>query len=79
MLGKTAYTSMYSSTWSNRVRSGGYLGRLLITYLSLSLSFNPFNSLIFLFDFTEPCLMWHFGALWGFGPEPSDRGQWKVD
>ena len=37
MLGKTAYMSTYSSMWSNRVRSGGYSGRLLITYSSPSL------------------------------------------
>ena len=75
MVGKTAYTSMYSSSWSNRVRSGGYLGRLLITYSSPSLSLDPLDSLIFLLDFMGPCLMWHFGALWEFGSEPSDRGQ----
>ena len=79
MLEKTAYTSTYSSMWSNRVRSGGYLGRLLITYSSASLSFTPLDSLIFLLDFTDPCLVWHFGALQVFGSELSDRGQWKVD
>ena len=63
MLGKTAYMSMYSSTWSNRVRSRGYLGRLLVTYSSPSLSFNPLDSLLFVLDFMEPCLMWHFWAL----------------
>ena len=64
MLGKTTYTSMYSSTWSNRVRSGDYLGRLLVTYSSPSLSLNPLDSLIFLLDFTGPCLMWHFAMVW---------------
>ena len=79
MLGRTASMSMYSSIWSNRVRSGGYSGRLLLTYSSPSLNFTPLDSLIFLLDFTDPCLMWHFGALQGLGSEPSDRGQWKVD
>ena len=79
MLGKTAYTSMYSSTLSNGVTSGSYSSRLLITYSSLSVSFTHLDSLIYLLDFMDPCLMWHFGALWGFGLEPSDRGQWKVD
>ena len=79
MLGRTAYMSTYSSTWSNRVRSGCYSSRLLITYSSPSLSFTPLDSLIFLLDFKDPCLVWHLGALQGFGPEPSDRGQWKVD
>ena len=73
MLGKTTYMSMYSSMWSNRVRSGGYSGRLLVTYSSPSLSFNPLNSLIFLLDFMESYLMWCFGALQGFGSEPSER------
>ena len=73
------YTSAYSRLWSNKVGCGGCSSRLLITYSSPSLSFTPLASLNFLLDFTDPCLMWHFGALWGFGWEPSDRGQWKVD
>ena len=76
---RNTYTSMYSSTWSNRVRSGGYLGRLLITYSSPSLILDPLDSLNFLLDFMGPCLIWHFGALREFGSEPSGRGQWKVD
>ena len=65
---------MYLSMWSNGARSGGYLGRLLITYSIPSLSLNPLDSLIFLLDFMGPCLMWHFGALQGFESEPLDRG-----
>ena len=76
MLGKTAHTSTYLSTWSNKARSGGYLGRLLITYSSPSLGSNPLDSLIFLLDFMGPCLKWHFG---GLKSEPLDRGQSKVN
>ena len=63
MLGRTAYMSMYSSMWSNRVRSGGYSGRLLITYSSPSLHFTPLDSLIFLLGFHRTLLDVVFGAL----------------
>ena len=69
MLGKTAYMSMYSSMWSNMVRSGGYSGWLLMTYSFPSLGLNPIDSLIFLLDFMGPCLMSCFGILWGFRSE----------
>ena len=66
--------STYSSTWPNRVRSGVYLGRLLVTYSSPSLGSNPLDSLIFLVDVMGPCLKWHFRVLWGLRSEPLDGG-----
>ena len=65
MGGNTAYLSTYLSMWSTKVRSGGYLGRLLVTYSSPFLGLNLLDSLIFLLDFTGPCLMWHFGICGG--------------
>ena len=67
--------SMYSSTWSYRVRSGGYLGRLLITYSSPFLVLDLLDSLILLLDFKGPCLIWHFWALREVGSEPLAKGQ----
>ena len=66
-VGKTGYMSTYLSMWSNRVRSRGYLGRLLITYLSPSLSFNPLDSLIFFARFHGTLLdvvFWGFAGVW---------------
>ena len=76
---KTAYMSTYLSTWSNRLQSEGYSGKLLMTYSSPFLDLKSLDSLIFLLDFTGPCLMWHFANLWRLRSELSDRGQWKED
>ena len=71
--------STYSSMWSNRLRSGGYYGRLLMTYSSPFFRLKILRFLDFLAGFYGTLLNVTFGIWQGFNSELLDGSERKID